>query len=100
MPKPQISIPQEQIVQFCQRHHIQRLELFGSVLREDFHPNSDVDLLVEFAPEAQIGFLALSRMQRELTALLHRPVDLVPREGLKPLIRTEILTSAEVLYAT
>jgi uncharacterized protein len=54
---------------------------------------------VEFQPEAQVGFMAMSRMQRELTALLHRPVDLVPKEGLKPLIRDSILANTEVVYA-
>jgi predicted nucleotidyltransferase len=81
------------------RYQIQRFHLFGSVLREDFGSDSDVDVLVEFGPEAQIGFITLSRMRRELAELLQRPVDLVPREGLKPKIREAVLSSAEVIYA-
>ena len=94
-----ITIPQDKIVDFCRRNQIRRLEFFGSVLREDFGPDSDVDVLVEFEPEAQIGFIALSRIGRELGELLQRPVDLVPRGGLKPAIREAVLSSAEVVYA-
>jgi predicted nucleotidyltransferase len=94
-----IPIPEEQIVAFCRRNHVRSLALFGSVLREDFTPNSDVDVLVEFEPGARVGFLALGRMQRELSALFGRPVDLVPRDGLKPMVREEVLPGAEVLYA-
>ena len=68
-------------------------------MREDFRPDSDADVLVEFEPDAQVGFIALSRMQRELAELLQRPVDLVPKEGLKPKIREAVLSSAEVVYA-
>lgn len=70
------------------------------MLRSDFRPDSDVDVLVAFEPEARIDFVALARVQRELAELLNRPVDLVPESGLKPLIRDEVLRSAEVLYAT
>jgi hypothetical protein len=94
-----ITVPQDKIADFCRRNQIRRLEVFGSVLREDFGPNSDVDVLVEFEPEAQVGFIALSRMRRELGELPQRPVDLVPRGGLKPRIREAVLSSAEVVYA-
>jgi hypothetical protein len=99
MAKPKMTIPRDKLADFCRRNQIRRLSIFGSALREDFGPDSDVDVLVEFEPEAQIGFLALSRMQRELAALLGRPVDLVPREGLKPILRETVLSSAEVVYA-
>ena len=99
MPEFQITIPQDRIVEFCRRNHVRSLALFGSALRKDFDPQSDMDLLVEFEPEAHVGFLALSRMQRELSTLLGRPVDLVPRDGLKPVLREEVLSSAEMLYA-
>jgi len=82
----------------CQRHHVRQLALFGSVLRDDFRPDSDVDVLVEFEPRARIGFMALGRLQRELAALFQRPVDVVPRDGLKPLIRDQVLSDAEVVY--
>ena len=100
MAKPKIEIPADKIADFCRRHHIRSLSIFGSVLREDFRPDSDADVLVEFEPEAQVGFIALSQMQRELSELLQRPVDLVPKEGLKPKIREAVLSSAEVVYAT
>ena len=87
------------IADFCQRNRTRRMALFGSVLRDDFGGSSDVDVLVEFHPDARVGFIALSRMQRELSTLLGRPVDLVRRDGLKPLIRDAILSSAEILYA-
>lgn len=99
MAELQMRIPGDDITDFCRRNRIRRLDLFGSVLREDFGPDSDVDVLVEFEPQAQVGFIALGRMQRELSELLQRPVDLVPREGLKPKIREAVLSSAEVVYA-
>lgn len=99
MAELQMAVPKDEIADFCRRNQIRRLALFGSVLREDFRPDSDVDVLVEFKPEARVGFMALGRMQRELAALLGRPVDLVPREGLKPKIREIVLSSAEEVYA-
>ena len=99
MARLRIDIPARELENLCQKHHIRRLAVFGSALRDDFRPDSDVDVLVEFEPEAHVGFIALSRLQRELAALLHRPVDVVPRDGLKPLIRESVLSSAEVLYA-
>jgi hypothetical protein len=78
---------------------VRRLALFGSVLREDFSAESDVDVLVAFEPDAPIGFLALGQMRRELEALFNRPVDLVPQDGLKPWIRDDVLASAEAIYA-
>lgn len=99
MPKARIPIPKTEINEFCRRNQIKSLALFGSVLRADFRPDSDVDVLVEFQPEARIGFLAMSRMQRELAELFQRPVDLVPKDGLKPLIRDTVLANTEVVYA-
>ena len=84
---------------FCQDNQVLELSVFGSALRDDFRDDSDIDLLVEFEPGARIGLLAFARMQRELSDLLQRRVDLVPKAGLKPLIREEVLASAEVLYA-
>ncbi|MBN1259369.1 MAG: nucleotidyltransferase family protein [Anaerolineae bacterium] len=94
-----LTISQEQLAALCRRHHVQRLALFGSALREDFRPESDIDLLVTFEPDAEIGFLALGRLRRELETLFGRPVDLVPQDGLKPRIRDSVLVSAELLYA-
>ena len=75
------------------------MALFGSVLRDDFRPDSDVDVLVSFEPEARIGFITLSRMQRELSEIFQRSVDLVPMDGLKPIIRESVLLSSQDVYA-
>jgi hypothetical protein len=99
MSSAQIPIPQAKITDFCRRYQVRSLALFGSVLRADFRPDSDVDVLVEFEPAARIGFLALGRMQRELTALFERPVDLVPKDGLKPVIRRDVLANTEIIHA-
>ncbi len=94
-----LTIPTDEIATFCRRHHIRELALFGSVLRDDFGPDSDVDVLVEFEPEAHIGLLAFARTQREMSELLQRPIDLVTRDGLKPLIKQSVLDGAEIIYA-
>ncbi|NJN92853.1 MAG: nucleotidyltransferase family protein [Anaerolineales bacterium] len=94
-----VEIPQEQLTDFCHRYHVRELALFGSVLRDDFRPDSDIDVLVEFEPEARITLLTLSGMQIELAEILQRPVDLVLRDSLKPLIRESVLSSAETIYA-
>lgn len=95
-----MTIPEADIKAWCHRYRVRRLSLFGSVLRDDFGPESDVDVLVEFEPDAVVGFLTLSRMARELSSLLGRPVDLVPLSGLKPAIRDIVLREELVLYAT
>ncbi|GBC95943.1 hypothetical protein HRbin16_01743 [bacterium HR16] len=100
MAELKIDIPRDKVAEFCQRYRIRKLSLFGSVLREDFRPDSDVDVLVEFDPEAKVGFVALSRMQRELSAILQRQVDIVPRSGLKPVIRDSVMADEEVIYAS
>ena len=94
-----LDLPIEELGALCRRYAVRELSLFGSALTEGLGPDSDLDLLVEFEPDARIGFLALARMQRELTALLGRRADLVPKGGLKPAIRDSVLASAEVLYA-
>jgi uncharacterized protein len=94
-----LPIPFEALADFCRHYQVRELALFGSMLRQDHRPDSDVDLLVSFAPAAHITFLTLARMQRELEALLGRKVDLVPKDGLKPIIREHILATARVLYA-
>jgi predicted nucleotidyltransferase len=93
-----IDLPQEQLTAFCQRHHIAYLALFGSALRDNFGPESDLDMLVEFEPGTKIGLLEFIGIQRELSSLLGRPVDLVPRDGLKWVIRDEVLASAKAIY--
>ena len=95
----QIALPGRQLSNFCHRYHVSRLALFGSVLRADFRQDSDVDVLVAFEAGAHVGFLTLSRMQRELSGLFQRPVDLVPMDGLKAVIRESVLSSAQDVYA-
>jgi hypothetical protein len=99
MTAQKLGLPEKEIADLCRRYQVRELAVFGSFVRGGFRPDSDIDLLVEFAPEAEIGFLTLSRMGRELSAMLHRQVDLVPKAGLKPRIRKEILDSRQVLYA-
>jgi uncharacterized protein len=94
-----LPIPYDKLAAYCQQNQIEYLALFGSAVHDELRPDSDVDLLVEFMPEARIGFMALASMQRELGQIFQRPVDLVPRSGLKPLIRNDVLESARVLYA-
>jgi predicted nucleotidyltransferase len=94
-----LPIPLEELTHFCRHYQVRELALFGSMLRQDRRPDSDVDLLVSFQPAARVTFLTLARMQRELEALLGRKVDLVPKDGLKPVIRDHVLATARVLYA-
>ena len=89
-------MPQERIADFCRRWNIAEFALFGSVLRDDFRPDSDVDVLVSFAPEANWGLVDLVDMQLELSEIFGRNVDLVERSGLQnPFMRREILNSLE-----
>ena len=94
-----IAVPRDQITDFCRRNHIRWLALFGSAVRDDFRPDSDVDVLVEFEPDTQVTFFTLSRLQRELEGIFARPVDFVMKDGLKRRIRNSVLASAQVLYA-
>jgi predicted nucleotidyltransferase len=96
---PKINVPEEKIKDFCQLYQVKRLALFGSVLRDDFRPESDIDILVVFDPSARITFMTLGRMRRELSTMFQRQVDLVPQEGLKPAIREAVLSSAQEVYA-
>ena len=95
----QIGIDPEQVADFCRRHEVQELALFGSVLREDFGPKSDVDLLVTFTPGARVSLFDLVDMAEDLSRLFGRRVDLVLKRGLKPRIRRSVLESSEVIYA-
>lgn len=92
-----IPIPGEQIAEFCHRHHIRRLSLFGSVLRDDFRPESDVDVLVEFEPGHVPGFEFIA-IQDELTDLLGRKVDLNTPACLSRYFRERVLSQAEVQF--
>ncbi len=94
-----VKIPKKELAEFCRRYNVQKLALFGSVLGDNFRAESDVDVLVSFRPNAHVGFITFSRMQRELAELFQRPVDLVPMDGLKPVIREAVLSDIEEVYA-
>lgn len=100
MSEPKIKIPTQNLETFCKRYQVSRMSLFGSVLRDDFRPDSDLDVLVQFHSDARVSFITLGRMQRELANLFQRPVDLILQDGLKPVIRAEVLASAREVYAT
>ncbi len=95
-----LSASNDQIRDFCRQHHIKRLAFFGSVLREDFGPSSDVDVLVEFEPGHVPGLLRLAAMERELSVILGgRPVDMRTPRDLSRYFRDEVLERAVVQYA-
>lgn len=95
---PQIPIDRDKIAEFCRRNHIRRLALFGSVLRDDFGPESDVDVLVEFEPGQLVG-LRFIQIERDLSSLLGgRKVDLITPKFLNRRIRDRVLASTEVQY--
>jgi hypothetical protein len=94
-----MMFPKGKIAEFCRRHHIQRLSVFGSVLRDDFRPDSDIDFLVEFAPNHIPGLFGLARMERELSSLLGRQADLRTPEDLSRYFRQQVMEEAQVQYA-
>ena len=94
-----IELPKEKIAEFCKRNHIRKLLLFGSVLHGDFRPDSDIDLLVEFNPAHIPGFFKLAHMERELSELMGKKVDLRTPQELSRYFRDEVISEAEVQYA-
>lgn len=97
---PNVSISRERLVKFCRANGITRLAIFGSALREDFGPESDIDLLVEFAPGRTPGLLGMAGMEIDLSALFGgRKVDLRTPEDLSRYFRQEVLDMAEIQYA-
>ncbi len=98
MTRARIDIPTNKIAEFCRANRIRRLALFGSVLRDDFGPDSDVDVLVEFEPNARVGLLRLAGMEIELSELLGRKVDLNTPGFLSDYFRNQVLAEAETHY--
>ena len=96
---PNIDIDAVQLAAVCRRFQVERLAMFGSAARGELRPDSDVDLLVEFRPEAEIGFIEYAGLMLELSSLLGRKVDLVSKPALRPLLRDAILSEARPLYA-
>lgn len=93
-----IKISKEEIAAFCQRHRIRKLAFFGSVLRDDFTSESDVDVLIEFEPDARVGLITLAGMEFELTQLLGRKAEMHTVKGLNPYFRNAVLEQAEIQY--
>ena len=94
-----IQLPKKRIEEFCKRHHIRKLSLFGSALRDDFTPDSDLDILVEFDPAHIPGLIRLAGMEIELTSILGRKVDMRTAQDLSRYFRDEVLNSSKVQYA-
>ena len=94
---PQIVIDRERLARFCRQHHIRKLALFGSVLREDFRPDSDVDVLVEFEPGHRVG-LAFFQIQEDLSKMLGRNVDLSTPAFLSRYFRDAVMQEAQAQY--
>ena len=98
---PKVRFDRQKIVELCRRYGVAELALFGSVLRDDFRADSDVDVLISFGPEAHPSLLELVELREDLKDLFGREVDLVERAGLRnPFRRQTILSTAEVVYAT
>ena len=95
-----ITVPKDKIETFCRRNRIKKLALFGSVLRDDFSSESDIDVLVEFDPSARVGFFELYDMEQELSGILGgRKVDINTPKSISKYFRNKVLATAEVQYA-
>jgi uncharacterized protein len=99
MQRKKFRLPRKKIAEFCKRWSITEFSVFGSVLREDFRPDSDIDVLVSIDPTAHIGLLEIAKIQIELEVMFKHPVDLVEKERLRyPYRKNEILRTAELVY--
>lgn len=94
-----LNIDRDALVRICERYRVTELSLFGSAARGSLSPESDIDLLVTFEKEAPVTLFTLVDLQEDLSRLLARPVDIVPKGGLKPALKSEVLAEARVLYA-
>lgn len=94
-----IEVDRAELAGLCRRYHVRELSLFGSAARGEMRSDSDVDLLVEFLPDAQAGLVEHAGLMLDLEKLLGRKVDLVSKNGLKPRIRPHVLAGARLLYA-
>jgi uncharacterized protein len=93
-----IEVSRERIAEVCRRHHIRWLAMFGSVLRDDFRPESDVDVVVEFEPDHQYTYFTLAQIEEELSRIFGRTADLHVSKSLHPFLREKVLRDAEALY--
>lgn len=94
-----IDLPLKGIRAYCETQPIERLSMFGSAARNELTPTSDIDLLVEYEPDAPVGYFSMARHMRELSEIVGCPVDLCTRNGLKDYIRREVDASARLIYA-
>jgi uncharacterized protein len=94
-----VRIPEAEISEVCRRYGVKELSIFGSAVRGELRPESDIDFLVDFLPGARPGLLGLSAIARELSGVVGRHVDLAVKPALKPLIRSEVLAEALPIYA-
>jgi predicted nucleotidyltransferase len=94
-----IELPSDSIAERCRRYHVRELSVFGSGARGDMKPDSDIDILVEFEPDAPIGLWEFAGMADDLSGLLGRWLDLVSKRGLKPRVRPYALRDAKIVYA-
>ena len=99
MNRARIEIPKDRIAEFCRRYRIRRLAFYGSVLREDFRPDSDVDVLVEFEPGQTASLLKMASLELELSQMLGRKVDLRTPIELSQYFRKEVIQDSETQYA-
>lgn len=95
----QVDVPYETIRELCEKYSVRELSIFGSAVREDFSDRSDIDVLVEFQPDAGIGLLESAALEEDLSKVFGRNVDLVSKRGLNPRIRDDVLGNATPLYA-
>jgi predicted nucleotidyltransferase len=96
---PGVVVPEAEIAEICRRYQVRELSLFGSAARGEMRPDSDIDMLVDYFPEAQPSLLDLIRLKDQLSDLLGRPVDLGVKRALKPRYKDHILAEAHVIYA-
>ncbi len=93
-----VVLPADKIADICRKYQVKELSVFGSAARGDLRPDSDLDLLVEFQPEASLGLFEFAGMEEELAVAVGRKVDLVSKRGLKPRVRPSVLRDAIVIY--
>lgn len=98
MSRARIDLPADRVAEFCRRHHISWMALFGSVLRDDFTAESDIDVLVEFEPNRRYTYFTLARIEEDLSGILGRRVDMHIRAALHPFLRDKVLRQAEEVY--
>src|SRR5881628_1882458 len=95
----EIEVDEAKLAELCRRYEVRELSLFGSAARGEMRPDSDIDLLVEFLPDAQVGLVEHAGLMLDLQRLLGRKVDLVSKNALKPRIRPYVLSDAQLVYA-